>query len=112
MPYCFIIDDSECMGDRSFERPYNALDICKAAVEQFVTSVKSAPVADKFTFMLLHTGPERSCILSLYGEPSSVFDNALKDLEVSYIERDVSFAISLAFTTINKYRMRSGTDRY
>ena len=112
MPYCFIIDDSVCMGDRNFEAPFNPIDICKAAVEQFLMSIKVAPTSDKFTFMLLHTGPDRSCILSLYGEPLAVFENALKNLEASNVERDVSYSISLAFTTINKYRMRNGSDRF
>jgi hypothetical protein len=112
MPYCFIIDDSPCMGEPNFDMALTPLDICKAAVEKFLESIKTAPTSDKFVYMLLNTGPDRSCILSLYGEPAIVLETALKNIQVSDTPRDVSYAISLAFTTINKYRMRNGTDQF
>jgi hypothetical protein len=110
MPYCFIVDDTEFMGDKDFERPFSAIEICKAAVEQFQSSIKVAPTADKH-MMLFHTGPDRSSILAMYADPPAVFESAIKNLEATTEERDVAYAIALAFVTINKYRMINGTDR-
>ena len=94
MNFVFIIDDSPCMGMPANERSsLTPLEICKAAVEQFLISLKQALPIDKQKFMLLHTGPDRSCILSLYGEPNGDFEDALKHLEVSNKERDISYAV-------------------
>ena len=87
MSYVLIVDDSECMGETDFEGTFTPLDTAKMAVEQFFVSIKQAPTHDKTNFMLLHTGPARSCILSLYGEPFSVFENQLENIEIAYIER-------------------------
>ena len=111
MPFCFIIDDTEFMGNKDFEKPFSAIEICKAAVEQFQASMKSAPTSDKH-MMLFHTGPDRSSLLAMYTDPPAVFESAVKNLESTTDERDVAYAIALAFVTVNKYRMVNGTDRF
>ena len=94
MNFVFIIDDSPCMGITGDGLSnLTPLEICKAAVEQFLITIKQSLPHDKQQFMLLHTGPDRSCILSMYNEPLGDFQDALKHLEVSDKERDISYAV-------------------
>ena len=56
--------------------------------------------------MLLTNGRDRSCLLSIFGEPLIVFENALKDVDLDDSsddgEKDFSYSLGLALSTINK----------
>jgi hypothetical protein len=83
----------------------------KCAVEQFLSSVKHSAVPDT-NFMLLSNGTDKSCLLSTFGEPLMIFETALKNMEVKPGNKDISYPIGLALSTINKYRMKNLTDRF
>ena len=110
--FVFIIDNK--MTSRA---AISSLDISKYAIESFLSSLLSIDQSLLPQLMLLQTGQSHNCLLSSFGDPISVFEQHLKNID--YVEGppelttlDYSYPISYALSVANTYRMKNGVDTY
>lgn len=110
--FVFIIDNK--MTSRA---AISSLDISKYAIESFLSSLLSIDQSLLPQLMLLQIGQSHNCLLSSYGDPISVFEQHLKNID--YVEGppelttlDYSYPISYALSVANTYRTKNGVDTY
>jgi hypothetical protein len=58
----------------------------------------------------LTLGSDSSCLLATLADTPATFEKAMKNISCSSDEHDLSNSLSLALTTISKYRVRGGVD--
>lgn len=63
-----------------------------------------------FIFSYFLAGTDPSCLLSTFGKSQQEFDQALKNITYASEEHSLGYSISLALSTLNKYRFRDGKD--
>ena len=110
--FVFIVDNQ-----MSSKETISALDYCKYAVECFVASYSGADISSAPPMMLLQTGQSDECLLSSFGDPISLFEQKLKNVDCKGAPRalttlDFTYPISYALSTVNTYRMKSGVDTF
>lgn len=110
--FVFIVDNQ-----MSSKETISALDYCKYAVECFVASYSGADISSAPPMMLLQTGQCDECLLSSFGDPISLFEQKLKNVDCKGAPRalttlDFTYPISYALSTVNTHRMKSGVDTF
>ena len=86
----------------------NRFDVLKSFAETFCHRFsKNAPM------MLFETRDELGCLLSFIGDPIQVLEERLKNITPCPVNNgSISFPLTNAFTIINKYRIKNGTDHF
>ena len=63
--------------------------------------------------MLLETGDANGCLLNFFGDSANMLEDSVKNIAPYFSNSpSFSFPLSFALTTVNKYRIKNGTDRF
>jgi hypothetical protein len=113
--FVFIVDTSMTSSNH-----LSALDITKHAIESFLVS--AIRLDSNLHLMLLETGQNDDCLLSSFGDPTSLFEQKLRNINCRENKEsnkgkeattvDFSYPISYALSILNTYRMKSGVDTF
>mmetsp|Transcript_23970 Transcript_23970/g.35184 ORF Transcript_23970/g.35184 Transcript_23970/m.35184 type:complete len:932 (-) Transcript_23970:80-2875(-) len=106
MKLCFIIDTHPSM--QSNVDSMAAIDMCKCMIEQLLIRFRGA----EKHLMLLKSGHDPSCLLATPGDTQILFERSLKNITCSSENHSLSYVLSLAFTTLGKYRIKTGVDGF
>jgi hypothetical protein len=107
----------------------SALDMCKCAVEQLLIKFRTMGMQNVLDrslmlvktgeFLLLygnvlteHIGVDSSCLLSSFGRTQTEFEQELKNITHTTTEHSLSYAVSLALSMLNKYRISNGKESF
>lgn len=139
--FVFILDNHPSMSiEKGKQR--SALDMSKAAIEAFLSvySKHQIPGTTPVPMMLMESGIDKSCILSHITDPLQSFENEMKNYvgksdanstsssmcknndhsktvqnqikDQEPPQTNFSYSISLAFSVLNKLRIKNCTDRF
>lgn len=108
--FVFIIDNAI-----SSKAHLSGLDIIKHSIESFLLSIVRSEQSTNLQLMILQIGQDTDCLISSFGDPISLLEHNLKNIECRVYEPtplDFSYPLSYALGVINTYRMKSGIDTF